>query len=87
MQQHMKRTNEFNQRRAHLFFTITLNFRHSGTVGDGGKKGQCLLWQGRTFKRKGLESLISPEEDFTAGDGPLAPGNFEGPHPAFLTTL
>lgn len=87
MQQHAKRTKEFNQRRDRLFFTITLNFRHSGTAGDGGKKGQCLLWQGRTSKRKGLDSLISPEEDFIAGDDPLAPGNFEGPRPAFLTTL
>lgn len=45
------------------------------------KKGHCLLWQERTFTRKKLESLVSPGECFIAADGPLAPGNFVGPHP------
>lgn len=85
MQGHAKRTKEFNQRRDWLSFKGILNCRHPST--RQGEKSQCPVWQGRTFKRKGLESSRSPEEDFRAGDGPLAAGTFEGPHPAFLTSL
>lgn len=68
-----------------LFFNSILNFRHPST--KQGEEGQCLVCQQRTFKRKGLESSRSPEEDFIAGDGLLAPGTIEEPQPAFPTSL